>query len=161
MTEGSDSDDNVVPFARPERAPGVDARPRRTRGQPRESELITKGPGYAVNGGGYNWGYKPGAVVQCRIDEATQGGFNVTTVRDQQPGYLSSRAKHQSGDVVLASFVCLDKNRILFSERFTAGKHGSDGSAHPKYGPDWSAHLDSLDPAYSQSSDSDGDETDK
>lgn len=147
MTEGSDSDDNVVPFARRERAPGSGTPSKRNRGQSRESEFMTKGPGHAVNGGGYNWGYKAGAVVQCRIDEAAHGGYNVTTVKDQLPGYLPSRAKHQSGDLVLASFVCLDKNRILFSERFTAGK----------YGPDWSAHLDSLDPAC----DSDGDETDK
>lgn len=160
MTNNSESDDNVVPFARRAREPGTGAPSKGNRGQSRESEFITKGPGYAFNGSGYNWGYKPGAVVQCRIDEATHGGYNVSTVKDRLPGYLPSRAKHQSGDFVLASFVCLDKNRILFSERFTASRKCSDESAHPKYGPDWSAHLDSLDTAYSTGNDSDGDEND-
>jgi len=94
-------------------------------------------------------GYKPGQIVQCKIQKAEPGGYAVLLVKDNIPGYLPSNARHNFGDEVLATFVCIDKSRVLLSERFTAGSSGKGGAPVKKnYGPDWTQHLDELDSNY-------------
>jgi hypothetical protein len=94
-------------------------------------------------------GYKPGQIVQCKIQKAEPGGYAVLITKDNLPGYLPSNAKHNFGDEVLATFVCIDKSRVLLSERFTAGTAAKGGVPVKKsYGPDWSQHLDELDQNY-------------
>ncbi|MBX3076306.1 hypothetical protein KF913_20510 [Candidatus Obscuribacterales bacterium] len=94
-------------------------------------------------------GYKPGQIVQCKIQKAEPGGYAVVLVKDNIPGYLPSNARHNFGDEVLATFVCIDKSRVLLSERFTAGSSAKGGAPVKKsYGPDWTQHLDELDSNY-------------
>jgi len=91
-------------------------------------------------------GYKPGQNVVCKIAKAEPGGYAVMITKDNLPGYLPSNARHNVGDEVLATFVCIDKNRVLLSERFT---HGKGDLTKKNYGtPDWSEHLNELDPGF-------------
>ncbi len=89
-------------------------------------------------------GYKPGQNVICKIAKAEPGGYAVIIPKDNLPGYLPSNARHNVGDEVLATFVCIDKNRMLLSERFTHGK----GDLVKRSGPNWEEHLNELDPNY-------------
>ncbi len=89
-------------------------------------------------------GYKPGQNVICKIAKAEPGGYAVIIPKDNLPGYLPSNARHNVGDEVLATFVCIDKNRMLLSERFTHGK----GDLIKRSGPNWEEHLNELDPNY-------------
>lgn len=91
-------------------------------------------------------GYKPGQNVICKIAKAEPGGYAVTITKDNLPGYLPSNGRYNSGDEVLATFVCIDKNRVLLSERFT---HGKGDLVKKTSGPNWEEHLDQLDPNYS------------
>lgn len=95
-------------------------------------------------------GYKPGQIVQCKIQKAEPGGYAVVLVKDNIPGYLPSNARHNFGDEVLATFVCIDKSRVLLSERFTAGSSAKGGTPVKKNydGPDWSQQLEELDSNY-------------
>ena len=84
-------------------------------------------------------GYKPGQNVIAKIMKAEPGGYSVLIVKDSLPGYLPSNARHNSGDDVLATFVCIDKNRMLLSERFT---HGKGDLVKKDYGGvNWEDHL--------------------
>ena len=94
-------------------------------------------------------GYKPGQIVQCRVQKPEPGGYAVLLIKDNLPGYLPSNVRHNTGDEVLATFVCIDKSRVLLSERFTAGTAAKGGVPTKKsYGPDWSQHLNELDSNY-------------
>ena len=66
-------------------------------------------------------GYKPGQNVICKILRQEPGGYSVVIPKDNLPGFLPSDQTHLPGKEVLAQFVCVDKNRMLLSERFTAG----------------------------------------
>ncbi|MDZ4832185.1 MAG: hypothetical protein SGJ27_00135 [Candidatus Melainabacteria bacterium] len=88
-------------------------------------------------------GYKPGQNVIAKIAKPEPGGYTVIIVKDNLPGYLPSNARHNVGDDVLATFVCIDKNRMLLSERFT---HGKGDLVKKNYGVNWAEQLD--DPNY-------------
>lgn len=113
-----------------------------------------KGGGLGASRGGKDklnpWkiqGYKPGQNVICKIMRAEPGGYSVLVVKDNLPGYLPSNAHHNSGEEILAQFVCIDKNRMLLSERFTAGSGkvpmGRQASIN------WEEQLDQIDDQYS------------
>ena len=76
-------------------------------------------------------GYKPGQNVVCKIMKPEPGGYAVIIPKDNLPGFLPSDVRHKIGDEVLAQYVCLDKDRMLLSERFTAGKGPGGGAAEP------------------------------
>jgi hypothetical protein len=64
----------------------------------------------------------PGDNLICKIVRSEEGGYEVFIEKFNWPGYLPSNAKHAVGDEVLGTFVCVDKQRMLISERFTHGK---------------------------------------
>ncbi len=72
--------------------------------------------------GGGPGGYRPGQNVICTILKPEPGGYSARIVKDNLPAYLPSNARHNVGDDVLATFVCVDRNRMLLCERFTHGK---------------------------------------
>lgn len=84
-------------------------------------------------------GYKPGQNVIAKIAKPEPGGYSVIIVKDNLPGYLPSNARHNVGDDVLATFVCIDKNRMLLSERFT---HGKGDLVKKDYGVNWEEQLE-------------------
>lgn len=88
-------------------------------------------------------GYKPGQNVICKIMRAEPGGYSVLVVKDNLPGYLPSNAHHNTGEEILAQFVCIDKNRMLLSERFTAGSGKVAMGGQNKI--NWEEQLDQLD----------------
>ena len=91
-------------------------------------------------------GYKPGQNVICRIVKSEPGGYAVVIPKDNLPGFLPSEQTHVPGKEVLAQFVCVDKNRMLLSERFTAGSSG----AKPKTQTvNWLEQLEDPDGVYS------------
>ncbi len=78
-------------------------------------------------------GYKPGQNVICKIIKPEPGGYAVIIPKDNLPGFLPSDVRHNIGEEVLAQYVCLDKDRMLLSERFTAGAKGqAQENAAPK-----------------------------
>ena len=93
-------------------------------------------------------GYKPGQNVICQILRSEPGGYSVVIPKDNLPGFLPSDQTHLPGKEVLAQFVCVDKNRMLLSERFTAG--GSGGCGGPrKTSVNWLEQLEDQDNVYS------------
>jgi len=64
----------------------------------------------------------PGENLVCKIVKPEQGGYEVFISKFNWKGYLPSDALHHPGDEVLGTFVCVDKQRMLLSERFTHGK---------------------------------------
>lgn len=133
MSDKDDSQENVVPFRAPKTASGSD-------GSGRGKRKTRIG---ATGGDGINpWkvqGYKPGQNVYCRIVRPEPGGYAVLIIKDNLPGYLPSNAHHNIGEEILAQFVCVDRNRILLSERFTA----SSGNVFVNQEQiDWTSQLD-------------------
>lgn len=56
---------------------------------------------------------------------AEPGGYAVLIPKDNLPGFLPTDQKLKVGEEVLAQYVCVDKNRILLTSRFS-------GTASPK-----------------------------
>ncbi|MCA9801873.1 MAG: hypothetical protein KC777_07790 [Cyanobacteria bacterium HKST-UBA02] len=92
-------------------------------------------------------GYKPGQNVICKILKAEPGGYAVTIPKDDLPGFLPSTSHHNVGAEVLAQFVCVDRNRMLLSERFTAGSGNQQNV--PRSSINWEEQLEELDNVYS------------
>lgn len=92
-------------------------------------------------------GYKPGQNVICKILKAEPGGYAVTIPKDDLPGFLPSTSHHSVGAEVLAQFVCVDRNRMLLSERFTAGSGNQQNV--PRSSINWEEQLEELDNVYS------------
>jgi len=92
-------------------------------------------------------GYKPGQNVICKIIKAEPGGYAVTIPKDDLPGFLPSTSHHNVGAEVLAQFVCVDRNRMLLSERFTAGSGNQQNV--PRSSINWEEQLEELDNVYS------------
>lgn len=89
-------------------------------------------------------GYKPGQNVICKIMKPEPGGYAVIIPKHNLPGYLPTDVHHNIGDEVLAQYVCIDKDRMLLSERFTAGQHTEKNANKVN----WLAHLEEgYDPA--------------
>lgn len=133
MSDKDDSQENVVPFRAPKTASGSDGS-----GRGKRKTRIGAAGGDGVNPWNIQ-GYKPGQNVYCRIVRPEPGGYAVLIIKDNLPGYLPSNAHHNIGEEILAQFVCVDKNRILLSERFTA----SSGRAFVRQDQvDWTAQLD-------------------
>lgn len=80
------------------------------------------GSGGSRSGGPRVDGFKPGQTIVCKILKAEPGGYAVTTQREGLPGYMPSNAKRKTGDELLATFVCIDRLRLLLSERFGDSK---------------------------------------
>lgn len=91
-------------------------------------------------------GYKPGQNVICKIVRQEPGGYAVIIPKDNLPGFLPSEQSHAPGKEVLAQFVCVDKNRMLLSERFTAG---SGAKVKSSQAVNWLEQLDDPDGVYS------------
>lgn len=64
----------------------------------------------------------PGDKIICHIVKPETGGFEVFIPKFNWPGFLASDVDHHAGDEVLTTFVCVDKQRMLLSERFSVGK---------------------------------------
>lgn len=110
MTLNKDPEDELAPYRAKAAANGADGGGRR------------RGRGTGTGGSGGPGGYKPGQNVICKILKPESGGYTVIIVKDNRLGYLPSNARHNIGDDVLTTFVCVDKGRMLLSERFTHGK---------------------------------------
>lgn len=108
------ADDNVVEFRRK-----TDSKP--SERAKKRASAQRSGPVYSVRGSKY-YAYRLGDNVACIITKASEGGYDIVTRGDNLPGYLPTNAKHKIGEEVLATFVCIDKNRMLMSERFTHGE---------------------------------------
>lgn len=80
------------------------------------------GSGGSRRGGSRVDGFRPGQTLVCKILKAEPGGYAVTTQREGLPGYLPSNAQYKTGDELLATFVCIDRLRVLLSERFGDSK---------------------------------------
>ncbi len=91
-------------------------------------------------------GYKPGQNVICKIVKSEPGGYAVVIPKDNLPGFLPSDQTHLPGKEVLAQFVCVDKNRMLLSERFTAGSGSKPKSSQSV---NWLEQLEDPDGVYS------------
>lgn len=137
MSDKDDSQENVVPF-RPKTSGEGDGSGRGKR----KTRIGAAGGDDGVN----PWkirGYKPGQNVMCRVVRPEPGGYSVLITKDNLPGYLPSNQHHANGEEILAQFVCIDKNRMLLSERFTAGS----GTAYIKQDQiDWKSQLDASAP---------------
>ncbi|MBI1272197.1 hypothetical protein GC174_17350 [bacterium] len=122
--DSGSSGDNVVPFKRP-------ASIKKGPAQRRQSSEINANSAFVDGFSSYSASpYKPGQNVICRILGREPGGYKVIVPKDNQPGFLPSENMHEAGKEVLAQFVCMEKNRVLLSERFTAGAAGKDGEVH-------------------------------
>lgn len=123
--DSGSSGDNVVPFKRP-------ASIKKGPAQRRQSSEINGNTDFVDGFSSYSASpYRPGQNVICRILGHEPGGYKVIVPKDNQPGFLPSENMHEPGKEVLAQFVCMDKNRVLLSERFTAGAAGKDGEVQP------------------------------
>lgn len=124
--DSGSSGDNVVPFKRP-------ASIKKGPGRRRQSSEINANSDFVDGFSSYSASpYKPGQNVICRILGHEPGGYKVIVPKDNQPGFLPSENMHEPGKEVLAQFVCMDKNRVLLSERFTAGAAGKVSQIQPK-----------------------------
>lgn len=65
-------------------------------------------------------GYKPGQKCLCLVTAIEPGGYAVTIIQDNLPGYLPSNTMRRVGDQVIAKFVCIDKMRLLMREPFSS-----------------------------------------
>jgi hypothetical protein len=72
-------------------------------------------------------GYKAGQNVVCRIVKAEPGGYEVIIPKDNLPGFLPTDAKFKQNEEVLAQFVCVDRNRVLLSSRFSGDQLTNSG----------------------------------
>lgn len=98
------------------------------------------GGGRGRGSGGGGDGLRPGQNVICKIAKAEPGGYAVIIPKYNLPGYLPSNARHNIGDEVLATFVCLDKGRVLLADRFTHVKNERRGDTSLN----WEEYLDEL-----------------
>ena len=118
--DSGSSGDNVVPFKRP-------ASIKKGPAQRRQSSEINENSDFVE---GFSSGsaspYKAGQKLICRIVGRVTAGYTVVAIKDKLHGFLPSENKYEIGKEVLAQFVCMDKNRLLLTERFTAGAAGKD-----------------------------------
>ncbi len=90
-------------------------------------------------------GYKPGQNVWCRVVNAEAGGYAVlvskdSTSKDNLPGYLPTQQRLKAGEEILATFVCVHKNRILLTARFGNSQIAVPGSV--QQGQNWQDQLE-------------------
>src|SRR5579883_1046445 len=84
-------------------------------------------------------GYKPGQNVICKIMKSEPGGYAVIIPKDNLPGYLPTDVRHNPGEEVLVTYVCVDKNRMLLAERY--GKTSTPKTVkQPQV--DWTQYLE-------------------
>ena len=109
----------MLPFVRPTRSRAEEERlhrPRKTNAHKQISREFRNAP----SDWEYIKKYRPGQFLQCHILKAEPGGYSVITSVSALPGYLASNRKHQTGEIVLVSFVCVNSHGLLLSELFTA-----------------------------------------
>ncbi|MDZ4837381.1 MAG: hypothetical protein SGJ27_26645 [Candidatus Melainabacteria bacterium] len=63
-------------------------------------------------------GIHPGQNISAKILRAEEGGYEVLVSKLDALGYLPTNAQHNVGDLVLATYVSMEGNRMLLSERF-------------------------------------------
>lgn len=66
-----------------------------------------------------DWGFKPGQNVVCRIVAPEMGGYAVTLVKTNIPGFLPTDQKLKVGEEVLAQYVCTSGKRVLLAPRLS------------------------------------------
>lgn len=116
---------NVIPFRKPEH----DSK--------KSKRANSRGPRIPQNTAALGGSLmKPGQNVICRITKACAGGYDVCC-NGEVSGFLPSSGRYNTGDEVLATFVCYDKGRALLSDRFN------------RY--NWEKMLDELDERYTKS----------
>lgn len=77
--------------------------------------------------------YKPGQFVVCTIVQRVEGGYAVSVDKDALPGVLPSDREHAIGSQVKAAFVCVDKGRLLLSEKFSFETYDEEKRQSPKF----------------------------
>lgn len=75
---------------------------------------------------------KPGQFVVCTIVQQIHGGYNVTVDKEELPGFLASVRDHSIGIQLKVAFVCVEKGRLLLTERFSFESEPEQGS-EPKF----------------------------
>ncbi len=65
---------------------------------------------------------RPGQDINCTILSIESSGYEVDVDDHPVPAYLQSNERHYVGDKVVATFVSIDKNGILLSDRVTSIK---------------------------------------
>jgi hypothetical protein len=73
--------------------------------------------------------YKAGQKLTCRIEHAEPGGYSVTVVKDNLPGFLPTQDKLKLGQEILATFVCVHNKRALLAARSSAQKPAQSSAA--------------------------------
>lgn len=65
-------------------------------------------------------GFRAGEVLLCRVVEPESGGYSVTILKANQPGFIKTTANLEIGFDFLAEFLCIHKRRILVLPIFGA-----------------------------------------
>jgi hypothetical protein len=76
------------------------------------------GPGGGGSSGGGS-GFRAGDDLVCKIIDAEPGGYAVVVRKNNLPGFLPTQALLQTGEEILAKFVCEVNHRMLLSARFS------------------------------------------
>lgn len=58
-------------------------------------------------------GFRAGERIMCRVVEPEPGGYSVTILKTNQPGFVKTTAELVAGVDFLAEFVCIHKKRVL------------------------------------------------
>lgn len=73
--------------------------------------------------------WRSGQVISCRVTAREPGGYAVTLVVDELPGFLPTETHLKIGSELMAEFVCIHQGRVLVSNRHS----DSELTSYPKY----------------------------
>lgn len=63
-------------------------------------------------------GFRAGDRILCRVVEPEPGGYSVTILKTNQPGFVKTTAELVVGVDFLCEFVCIHKKRVLVVPTF-------------------------------------------
>ncbi len=63
-------------------------------------------------------GFRAGERIMCRVVEPESGGYSVTILKTNQPGFVKTKAALEPGVDFLAEFVCIHKEKVLVTPVF-------------------------------------------
>lgn len=58
-------------------------------------------------------GFRAGERLKCRVVEPEPGGYSVTILKTNQPGFIKTTANLEIGFDFLAEFLCIHRKRVL------------------------------------------------
>lgn len=60
-------------------------------------------------------GFRAGDRIVCRVVEPEPGGYRVTILKTNQPGFMKTNLKIELGAEVEAQFICVYRKQFLLS----------------------------------------------